>query len=199
MTVIAVIYCCLNTSLAAFGSYLPVILEAQGRTPLHTQLLTIPVYVCTAAAILLLGYASDRTKQRGIMLMGSFAVAAAGWLMLILSSSKNLSFGATFLIGIGTYPTVMLTQAWMNSNIIGFTKRYVLFIIGRSVHALNQKQSRRFGHDQYVRPMSVYCWLRGLQKTPSLLWWRRFFFRDDGFGLLYFRCQLYLPAQAKRN
>jgi hypothetical protein len=29
-----------------------------------------------------------------------------------------------YLIGIGTYPSVILTQSWMNSNIVGFTRRY---------------------------------------------------------------------------
>ena len=129
MVLIAVIYCCLNTSLAAFGSFLPVILKAEGRSTLQTQLLTIPVYVCAAAACLLFAYASDKSKQRGIMLMICFAIACAGWIMLLVSKSNNLSFGATFLIGIGTYPTPILAQVWMNSNIIGYTKRSVTWLI----------------------------------------------------------------------
>lgn len=55
--------------------------------------------------------------------MAAFTISAVGWLLLIVSKSSHLSFAATFLIGIGTYPSVVITQAWMNSNIIGYTRR----------------------------------------------------------------------------
>jgi hypothetical protein len=85
--------------------------------------MTIPVYVCIAVYTVGISIASDRLKMRGLFLILSFGIAASGWLILIVSTSHKLSYAGTFLIGIGTYPTIVCTQAWANSNIIGFTKR----------------------------------------------------------------------------
>lgn len=119
----AFLYSCMNISLACFSSFLPIIIKSIGYSALETQLLTIPVYVVTGIFTILLGYYSDRSKKRGIFLIASFSIAAAGWLILILSNSGRLSFGGCFLVGMGTYPCVILIQSWMNCNIIGFTKR----------------------------------------------------------------------------
>ncbi|KAK5453521.1 hypothetical protein LTS15_006706 [Exophiala xenobiotica] len=113
----------MNISLTSFSGFFPVILESLGYSSVRTQLLTIPVYVCIAVVLVILGAISDRTKKRGIFLAMAFAVAAAGWLMLLLSTSKHLSYAGCFLVGMGTYPQVTLIQSWMSMNIIGYTKR----------------------------------------------------------------------------
>lgn len=119
-----VIYCCLNVSLAAFSSFLPVVIKSFGFSTLRTQILTIPVFVCAAAALLLFGSLSDHFKKRGIFLITVFGIAALGYLLLLAgNSSRWLSFAATFLVGIGTYPCVVITLAWVNSNFIGYTRR----------------------------------------------------------------------------
>lgn len=123
----AAMYVCVNVSFGCFSSYLPIILTTFGYTPLHTQLLLIPVYVCGAASTLIFSVISDRLCRRGVMAMISFAFASTGWLILLVSRSRSLSFGETFLISIGTFPNVILVQSWMNSNIIGYTKRSAAF------------------------------------------------------------------------
>lgn len=123
MTIAVFIYCCLSVSLATFSTFLPVIIKSFGYSTLHTQILAVPVFICAAASVLLFGWASNHFKKRGIFLMAAFTISAVGWLLLIVSKSSHLSFAATFLIGIGTYPSVVITQAWMNSNIIGYTRR----------------------------------------------------------------------------
>ncbi|OKL55581.1 hypothetical protein UA08_09178 [Talaromyces atroroseus] len=68
--------------------------------------------------------------QSGMLLKLLAGNASSAWIFdttdpaVDNSSSRNLSFGSTFLVGMGTYPAVVLIQSWMNSNIIGFTKRY---------------------------------------------------------------------------
>jgi len=120
----ALVYSCMNINLACFSGFLPVILRSFGYGSLQTQLLTIPVYVCTGLSIVFWGALSDRLQKRGIPLMICFSIAAAGWIILLASKSQHLSFAGTFLIGMGTYPTVVLIQTWMNCTILGFTKRY---------------------------------------------------------------------------
>ena len=55
----------------------------------------------------------------------AYAITAVGWIILLVAGieRKKLAFGGTFVIAIGTYPTVILSLGWLNSNIIGFTKR----------------------------------------------------------------------------
>ena len=67
--------------------------------------------------------ASDKMRQRGILLSVFFFIASAGWLILLVSHSKHLSHGGAYLVGIGTYPYIALSLSWMNSNFIGYTKR----------------------------------------------------------------------------
>ena len=119
-----VLYCCVNASLASFGTFLPIILKTLHFSTLNTQLMTIPIYTCAAISTITLGIISDRLKTRGIFLAIAFSIAGVGWLILLVSKSHNLSFAGTFLIGIGTYPCVILIQSWMNSNFVGFTKRF---------------------------------------------------------------------------
>jgi hypothetical protein len=115
---------CVNASLAAFGAYLPIVLETFHFSSLTTQLMLIPIYACAAVSSIVTCTASDHFKLRGVFLISSFTVAGLGWLILLLDKSYKLSFGGTFLIGIGTYPGVILVLSWANSNFVGFTKRY---------------------------------------------------------------------------
>jgi MFS family permease len=113
----------MNTSLTASSSFLPLIIKSFGYDSLQTQLFTIPVYTCSAISTLFFGFLSNRLKRRGILLALCFGIAAVGWIMLIVNKSTGLSYAGTFLIGAGTYPTVVLIQSWQNSNVIGYTKR----------------------------------------------------------------------------
>lgn len=125
----AFFYSMMNISLTSFSGFLPVILRGLHYSSVRTQLLTIPVYVCIAITLILTGIASDKTKRRGVYLAGSFALAAAGWLMLLISKNRRLSYAGCFLVGMGTFPQVILIQSWMNVNVIGYTKRYVTTLL----------------------------------------------------------------------
>ncbi|KAK4182953.1 putative transporter [Podospora australis] len=114
---------CASISQAAWASFLPVLLKLNGYTASEAQILSIPVYIAAGVSAIAMGYLSDRFRRRGVFVMGAFAVTAAGWLILILSKNKQLSYAGTYFIGIGSSPTVILMLAWMNNNIIGYTKK----------------------------------------------------------------------------
>ncbi|KAJ9643658.1 hypothetical protein H2204_001803 [Knufia peltigerae] len=120
-----VLYCCTNVNLASVGGFLPLIIKSLGYKSVHAQLLTIPVFACAVTSILIFGFASDRTRHRGGFLVTAYAITAVGWIILLVAGveHKKLAFGGTFVIAVGTYPTVILSLGWLNSNIIGFTKR----------------------------------------------------------------------------
>jgi MFS family permease len=113
-----------NVSLAAFSNFLPVMIKSFGYSALDTNLMTIPVWVCSGIFIVVTGMVSDRLQKRGIMLLISFAVASIGWIILLASKSQWVEFVGTLFIGNGTLPQAVLCQAWLNSNMIGYTKRY---------------------------------------------------------------------------
>ena len=112
-------------SQAAWSQFLPVIIQLNGYSTNQTQLMTMPVYVAAGVSAIAVGYLSDRFRARGLFLAGGFAVTAAGWLVLLVSKNKDLSYAGTFLIGMGSTPTVILEMAWLNDNIAGYTKKFV--------------------------------------------------------------------------
>ena len=120
---IAIIFGALNASLACFSGFLPVIIKSFGFSLLKTEILVIPVYVCVTISILIFAAISDHLRKRGLLLIIAFVIAATGWIMIIVSRSRSVSFAATFLAGMGTYPLVIISIAWVNTNVVGFTKR----------------------------------------------------------------------------
>jgi hypothetical protein len=91
---------------------------------LQTQIMTIPVYCCAAVATLISGFLSNKYAKRGLMLVSAFSIAAMGWIFLLAGASTGVRFAGTCLIGMGVYPSVILTLIWANvMNVIGYTKR----------------------------------------------------------------------------
>jgi hypothetical protein len=118
-----VITCCANISLASFSTFLPVILSESGWDDYQAQILTIPVYVCGAVSAVTFPLFSDRCKNRGWFILGSNSFLFVGWLILLVSTGPHLSYGASFLVAIGNYATIVLIYTWMNTNNVGFTRR----------------------------------------------------------------------------
>lgn len=96
-----------------------------GFSTVETNLLTIPVWAVTAICIVIAGVVSDRLQQRGWPLIVSFVLACIGYAMLLGQPTRWVQFVATLFIGGGTFPQVVLVQTWLNSNMLGYTKKYV--------------------------------------------------------------------------
>ena len=97
-----------------------------GFSTVDANLLTIPIWVFAAILIVATGFVSDRLQKRGWLLMACFALSSVGYIILLARPSTWVKFVATLFIGGGTYPQVVLLQSWMNSNMLGYTKRYEL-------------------------------------------------------------------------
>jgi hypothetical protein len=65
-----------------------------------------------------------RMKKHGWFVMASFGIASVRWIILFASKSNWVDYIGTLFIGSGTLPSVVLIQASMNSNMLGYTKRY---------------------------------------------------------------------------
>lgn len=126
---LAVIYMATNFGLGAFGNFLPVMLKDFGYSALHTNLLVVPIWVCSGTFTIITCIISDHIKKRGIMILICFATAGIGWIILLVCKSQWVKFVGTMVIGSGTLPQVVLCLVWMNSNMLSYTKRYRHFYL----------------------------------------------------------------------
>ncbi|KAK0611670.1 major facilitator superfamily domain-containing protein [Immersiella caudata] len=114
---------CSAMSQAAWSQFLPVIIKLNGYTANEAQIMAIPVFAVAGVTAIAVAYLSDRFRRRGAFLASCGLVTATGWILLIVNGPRQLSYAGTFLIGMGSTPMTILELAWLNNNIIGFTKK----------------------------------------------------------------------------
>ena len=96
-----------------------------GYTNAQAQLYTVPPYVVGAAVLLTVIHISDRVQNRGFFIAGCTAIGATGYLILCVvdTSAIHTRYAATFLITIGTYPSIPMTASWLPYNMGSESKR----------------------------------------------------------------------------
>lgn len=122
--------------LYAFSTFLPSIIQSMSFTDkthiIKNQLLSVPPYAVAAILTVAVGFASDRTKKRGIYNMGCAFVGIIGFIMLMATTNPAVQYAGTFLGACGIYPSISLTIAWIANNVEGVYKRGIVlgFVIG---------------------------------------------------------------------
>jgi len=111
--------------LYAFSLFLPSIINQLGFTATPANLLTVPVYVLACIFTCGVGFLADRHGNRGYFTIGFFCIAAAGYIILIVSRSAALSYFAVYLAACGIYPLIPNIIAWVSNNVEGSYKRSV--------------------------------------------------------------------------
>lgn len=61
-----------------------------------SQLISVPPYVVGCLATIGGGYFADRTKRRGVYMMGFNIIAIAGFTMLIATDNPKVQYAGTF-------------------------------------------------------------------------------------------------------
>ncbi|RSL61676.1 hypothetical protein CEP51_013592, partial [Fusarium floridanum] len=110
----------------AFSLFLPTILRGMGHHGTRAQLLSVPPYVGAAICTVSVGFLADRTRQRGLLNMGTVLVGIAGFMMLIISENPKVQYAGTFLGAAGIYPTLPNTMSWAVNNTEGSLKRAIV-------------------------------------------------------------------------
>ena len=144
---LAVIYFCAVTSAYGINFWLPTILKGlSGFSNLQVSLLSALPYCAGLAAMLIVGWSSDRTGERRWHSVLSLAAASGGLLLtaLLLEQSVFLALAMFCIAGAGiysflpifwTFPTMFLTEAaaaacigFINSvgNLGGFVGPYIV-------------------------------------------------------------------------
>ncbi|KAF6822931.1 major facilitator superfamily transporter [Colletotrichum plurivorum] len=119
----------MSLPLYTFSLFLPTIIKNLGYTAAIAQLLTIPPYALAFVTTLTVAIYSERTGRRAFFIMGSSAVAAIGYIILLANSDPagrpGVSYLGTFFAAGGIYPATALVLSWPAINVSGQTKRAV--------------------------------------------------------------------------
>jgi len=83
------------------------------------------VYILACISTCTVGFLADRYGNRGLFNLGCLCVAAAGYIILIVSRNPKLSYVAVYLAACGIYPCIPNTAAWASNNVEGSYKRSV--------------------------------------------------------------------------
>lgn len=113
------------TSNYSIALFLPTIIRTLGYTNQTAQLMTVPPYIFACITCISGGIIGDRTRQRGIYMVGFCTLAIVGLIMLISSQNFNVKYGAVFLVAGGFFPNVPMGAAWQGNNVGGSLKRGV--------------------------------------------------------------------------
>lgn len=87
--------------------------------------MTVPVYVAACISTCAAGLLADRYGNRGLFNLTCLCVAAAGYIILVVSRNAKLSYFAVYLAACGIYPCISNTVAWVSNNAEGSYKRSV--------------------------------------------------------------------------
>ncbi|KAH8674317.1 major facilitator superfamily domain-containing protein [Xylariales sp. PMI_506] len=121
----ALIYMGIGTTGYAITFFMPTILLEFGWVAQQAQIRTIPVYVVSAAGMMIVAYASDRLRHRYSFIMLGCFISTVGYGMLLHqgSLSRDAKFGAVFLVSLGGYMATPMALAWLSNNVSGHWKR----------------------------------------------------------------------------
>ncbi|PGG99779.1 hypothetical protein GX51_06151 [Blastomyces parvus] len=121
----AFIYFTTNTSGYSTALFNPTILYQFGYDASQSQVHSIPIWVASAAAAILVGYLSDRTRHRyGFILFGCL-FASIGYILLLCQShvSLRVKHMALFIVNLGVYIAQPVVVVWLSNNLAGHYKR----------------------------------------------------------------------------
>ncbi|KAI1844439.1 hypothetical protein JX265_010067 [Neoarthrinium moseri] len=105
--------------------FMPTILLEFGYKAEQAQARTIPVYVVSAAGMLITGFLSDRYKHRYSFIVAGCFIATIGFGILLNQGtlSRDAKFAAIFLVSLGGHIGNPMALAWLSNNVSGHWKR----------------------------------------------------------------------------
>ncbi|KAL1305047.1 hypothetical protein AAFC00_001988 [Neodothiora populina] len=93
----------------------------------HVQILTVPIFIASAAVTLISAIASDKARHRYGFAMFGYLITLIGLAMFFAQEhlSPRALYGALFLISIGTYICLPLVWTMCVNNISGYWKNSI--------------------------------------------------------------------------
>ncbi|KAJ3826542.1 MFS general substrate transporter [Lentinula raphanica] len=121
------IYASFNVGVATISYFLPTLINELGFTAINAQGLTVAPYVVGWGVVVLQGWHSDKTRERGWHIVVSCMVSFIGYIVLATSARRNVgaAYFALFLVVGGLYSLFPLVMSWAANAFSPTSKRGV--------------------------------------------------------------------------
>ncbi|KAH9990141.1 major facilitator superfamily domain-containing protein [Xylariaceae sp. FL0662B] len=121
----SLVYMGIGTTGYATTFFMPTILNEFGWSAQMAQVHTVPVYIVSAAGMVLVAYLSDKLRHRYGFIMLGCAITTVGYGMLLHQDwlSREAKYAAIFLVTLGAYIGTPMALAWLANNVSGHWKR----------------------------------------------------------------------------
>ncbi|KAK3990417.1 high-affinity nicotinic acid transporter [Cladorrhinum sp. PSN332] len=116
----------LLSAIYSIGLFLPTIILKLGYTANQAQLMTVPPYAVAAIMTLIVAFASDRLKLRGVVMLFTVPIAIIGYAVIAnlgADANPKVKYGMTIMMATGVYSSVPPNLAWLANNSAGHYKR----------------------------------------------------------------------------
>ncbi|KAI6091472.1 MFS general substrate transporter [Hypoxylon rubiginosum] len=178
-----------NVSFSSLPVFLPTILQNMGFTAINAQGLSAPPYFLSFAFCIVTTWIADRTRQRGLMIVGLSVVAGIGYILLATCKSVGLRYFGVFLAAAGVFPAISNLLPWTINNQGSDSKRgagiALLNIIGQCGPLLGTRVFPAGEAPYYVKGMGIcagfmfFNALLALSLRTYLVWENKRFERND--------------------
>ncbi|KAK6848789.1 MFS transporter [Apiospora arundinis] len=112
----AFMYFSCNVSYASLPVFSPTIINQMGFSGVTAQGLSAPPFFLSACITVLTTWVADRTRQRGLVIMGLSVVAGVGYIMLAACKGVAARYAGVFLAAAGVFPAIGNILPWVMNN-----------------------------------------------------------------------------------
>lgn len=104
--------------------FLPTIVNGLGFDFVISQLLSVPPFILGSISTLFVAITSDRKRIRGPFIITFSAIAIVGYILLCIRSlGIAVKYFGACVVGIGIFPCLATSLAWLTNNISGTAKK----------------------------------------------------------------------------
>jgi predicted MFS family arabinose efflux permease len=101
---------------SAFGYFMPLIVKGMGYSGVDASLMSVSPFVVGACGLFAFVYASDRFKERSIVVSSSMVLAIVGLVVMYTSEKPKLRYGFVHVCLAGAFTAGPLIVAWLAGN-----------------------------------------------------------------------------------
>ena len=109
-----------------YAYFAPSIIRSLGHSPIKTQLYSVPPWVVSFGASMIIATFSDWLRMRYLFIMIGSAVGLIGYAILIsVHNNVNTMYAALFLAAAGNYSAMPVIVCWFNTNCESLSLKFV--------------------------------------------------------------------------
>ncbi|KAI1411035.1 MFS general substrate transporter [Hypoxylon sp. FL1857] len=148
-----------NVSFSSLPVFLPTILQNMGFTAINAQGLSAPPYFLSFIVCIVTTWIADKTRQRGLMIIGLSLLAGVGYILLLACKSVAVRYFGVFLAAAGVFPAISNILPWTVNNQGSDSKRgagiALLNIIGQCGPLLGTRVFPASDAPYYIMGMGI--------------------------------------------